>query len=158
MKGPKVGRLFPLCISPSTYCAIFSLVYVNDKQLNKMWHNRLCHPNSHVLSTFFKSCSLGNKNSHISFDCTTCKLGKSETLSFPHNASQANHYFHIIHSDVWGISPIVSHVDYKYFVIFIDDYSQFTWLYFLRSKAEVFSVFQRFVSFLKTQFSAHIKF
>jgi len=59
--------------------------------------------------------------------------------------------------DVWGISPIVSHAGYKYFVTFIDDYSRFTWVYFLQSKAEVFSVFQRFVYFLKTHFSAHTK-
>ena len=65
-----------------------------------MWHNHLGHPNSHVLSTLFKSGSLGNKNSPVSFDCTTCKLGKSKTLPFLHNASQANHCFDIIHSDV----------------------------------------------------------
>ena len=135
----------------------FSLVCVDDRQLNKMWHNHLGHPNSHVLSTLFKSGSLGNKNSPVSFDCTTCKLGKSKTLPFLHNASQANHCFDIIHSDVWGISPIISHAGYKYFVTFLDDYIRFTGIYFLRSKAEVFSVFQRFVSFLKTQFSTHIK-
>ena len=157
LKGPKVGRLFSLCISPSTYCPIFSLVCVDDRQLNKMWHNRLGHPNFHVLSTLFKSSYLGNKNFPISFDCTTCKLGKSKTLPFPHNASRANHCFDIIHNDVWEISPNVCHAGYKYFVTFIDDYNQFTWVYFLRSKAEVFYVFQRFVSFLKTQFSAHIK-
>ena len=78
-----------------------------------MWHNHLGHPNSHVLSTLFKSGSLGNKNSPVSFDCTTCKLGKSKTLPFSHNASRANHCFDIIHSDVWGISLIVSHAGYN---------------------------------------------
>jgi len=148
---------FHICILPFTYCLVFSLVCVDDRQLNKMWYNRLSHPNSHVLSTLFKYDSLGNKISPVSFDCTTCKLGKSKTLPFPHNASQTNNYFNIIHSDVWGISPIVSHVGYKYFVTFIDDYSRFTWVYFLWSKAKVFFVFQRFISLLKTQFSAHIK-
>ena len=46
---------------------------------------------------------------------------------------------------------------YKYFVTFIDYYSRFTWVYFLRAKGEVFSVFQGFVALLETQFSASIK-
>ena len=43
------------------------------------------------------------------------------------------------------------------FVTFIDDFSRFTWVYFLRAKGEVFSVFQRFLALLETQFSASIK-
>ena len=46
---------------------------------------------------------------------------------------------------------------YKYFVTFIDDFSHFTWVYFLRAKGEVFSLFQRFLTLLETQFSASIK-
>ena len=103
-----------------------------------MLHNCLGHPNSHVLNTLLKSGSLGNKKISIPFDCITCKLGKSKVLPFPNNASHATHCFTII----------VSHACYKYFVTFIDDYSRFTWVYFLRSKAEFFSVFLSFVALL----------
>ena len=63
----------------------------------------------------------------------------------------------IIHSNVWGVSLVISHAQHKYFVTFINDYSRFTWVYFLRSKANVFSVFQTFVALIETQFSACIK-
>jgi transposase InsO family protein len=63
----------------------------------------------------------------------------------------------IIYSDVWGVAPVVSHAHYKYFVTFIDDFSCFTWVYFLRAKGEVFSVFKCFLALLETQFSARIK-
>ena len=151
LKGPKVGRLFPLHLSSFTICPTFpllSLVCIDDRQINKMLHNCLGHPNSHVLNTLLKSGSLGNKKISIPFDCITCKLSKSKVLPFPNNASHATHCFDIIHSDVWGISPIVSHACYKYFVTFIDDYNRFTWVYFLRSKAEFFSVFLSFVALL----------
>jgi transposase InsO family protein len=108
----------------------------------------------------FKSGLLGNKacsSLNLSFDCTSCKLGKSKVLPFPHHASRASQCFNIIHSDVWGIAHVVSHAHYKYFVTFIDDFSRFTWVYFLRAKAEVFSVFKRFLALLETQFSASIK-
>jgi len=71
--------------------------------------------------------------------------------------SHASTYFEIIHSDVWGISHVISHAHYRYFVIFIDDYSLFTWVYFLRSKADVFSIFQTFVAYVEAQFSTCVK-
>ena len=56
-----------------------------------------------------------------------------------------------------GIAPIVSYAHYKYFVTFIDDFSCFTWVYFLWAKAEVFSVFKQFLALIETQFSTSIK-
>ena len=58
---------------------------------------------------------------------------------------------------MWGITHVISHAKYKYFVTFIDDYSKYTWIYFLRSKSKVFSVFQKFVAYVETQFSSRIK-
>ena len=37
------------------------------------------------------------------------------------------------------MSLVLSHAQYQYFVTFIDDYSRCTWVYFLRSKSDVFS-------------------
>ena len=95
----------------------------------EVWHKRLGHPNSVILSHVINSGLLGNKDqfsSPHSFDCSTCKLGKSKSLSFPSHGSHVEHCFDLIHSDVWGISPVISHVNYKYFVTFIDDYTKYT--------------------------------
>jgi len=62
-----------------------------------------------------------------------------------------------VHSDVWGISPVISHARYKYFVTFIDDFSRYTWVYFLRAKFEVQFVFQNFVACIENHFSTCIK-
>lgn len=34
-------------------------------------------------------------------------------------------------------------------VTFIDEYSRFSWIYFLKSKAEVFSMFTRFLAYVE---------
>ena len=76
VKGPKVGRLFPLHVSPSTFIPSFSLLSFACNVVgygNKMWHRRLGHPNSDVLRTLFNSGLLGNKacsSIDLSFDCT----------------------------------------------------------------------------------------
>lgn len=103
------------------------------------------HPNFVVLTHLLKQYFLGNNNSFSSsFDLATCRLGKNKTLPSPMHVSRASSSFEIMHADV-GASPIISHGQYRYFVTFIDDYDRFTWVYFLRSKAGMFSVFQRFV-------------
>jgi len=81
-------------------------------------------------------------------------LAKVKYYLFPLKAANL---FEIVHSDVWGISPIISHAGYKYFVTFIDDYSRYTWVYFLQNKSEVFFMFKLFLVLVNTQFSATIK-
>lgn len=130
----------------------FACTTIQNK--SEVWHKRLGYPNSVVLSQLLNSGLLGNKTQFSSHDvffyCSTCKLGKSKTLPFPSHDSRAIKCFDIIHSDVWGPTPIISHANYKYFVTFIDDYSRFTWVYFLRSKSEVFSVFKSFFAYIET--------
>jgi hypothetical protein len=130
-KGSKVGRLFPQHFSiPSS----LSLACVTVNTPNEVWHKHLGHPNSIVLSYMLNSSLLCNKeqvSKNLSFDCSVCKLGKSKTLSFSSHGSRAKKCFDIVYSDVWGISLVISHARYKYFVTFINDFNRYTWVYFL---------------------------
>lgn len=94
----------------------------------------------------------------VSFDCATCKMGKSKTLPFSVSASNSIQCFDLVHSDVWGIAPHLSHAHYKYFVTFIDDYSRFAWVYILHSKADVFNVFKMFLAYVEINFPLALKF
>ncbi|RVX06418.1 Retrovirus-related Pol polyprotein from transposon RE1 [Vitis vinifera] len=131
---------------------------VNFSDLSMVWHRRLGHPNTQILSHVLNSDLPGNKDRYsLSLECDSCKLGKSKTLPFPLHASRASHCFDLIHSDVWGPSPISSYEKFKYYVTFIDDHSRFTWVYFLRSKSEVFRTFTEFLAYVDNQFSTSIK-
>ena len=46
---------------------------------------------------------------------------------------------------------------YKYHVIFIDDFSRFTWIYPMHQKSEVFTNFVKFKLLVENQFTSHIK-
>jgi hypothetical protein len=96
-KGPKVGRLFPLQFSSINSCAYST--FINNHQF---WHKKLGHPNSIVLTHLMRHGYLGNKNSCSTefLDCSSCKLGKSKSLSFPSHGSRASKCFDIIHTDV----------------------------------------------------------
>jgi hypothetical protein len=43
------------------------------------------------------------------------------------------------------------------YFFFIDDYSKTTWVYLLKDKSDVLSIFQMFHKFVRTQFNVSIK-
>ena len=78
-------------------------------------------------------------------------------LPFPKSHFTASVPFELIHSDLWGPAPLNSINGFKYYVLFIDHFTRFTWLYLLKSKSEVFAKFVRFKAMIENQFSAKIK-
>jgi histone deacetylase 1/2 len=61
----------------------------------------------------------------------------------------------LIFSDVWGPAPN-SFGKFNYYVSFIDDFSEFTWIYLLRHKSEVFQRFHEFQSLVERLFNRKI--
>jgi hypothetical protein len=87
--------------------------------------------------------------------CDSCQIAKSKKLSFSDSHRISTHPLELIHSDVWT-SPILSLGGCKYYVIFIDDHSRFTWLYPLRNKSDVLPCFVKFKNLVENLFSSSI--
>ena len=68
----------------------------------------------------------------------------------------SNSVLDIVHSDVWGLAPLKSVPGFNYYVIFVDNRTRFTWLFLLKHKHEVHSVFKHFKAFVETQYSTKI--
>lgn len=88
--------------------------------------------------------------------CVSCRLGKSYHLSFNLVEHCSSFPLDIIHSYVWK-SPILSNLGFKYYVIFVDGFSQFTWLYLMKNKAEVFPQFCAIQKLVENLFNTKIK-
>jgi hypothetical protein len=122
------------------------------------WHHRLGYLCGSRLSTLIKSGCLGPTHVESSFHCKGCHLGKQIQLSYFTSDSHYARPFDLIHSDVWGPAPFVSKGGHKYYVIFIDDHSCYTWIYFMKRRLELTSIYKSFARMVHTQFSATIKF
>ena len=71
------------------------------------------------------------------FDCVSCQLGKQPTLPFNTSESISTDIFDLIHSDVWGPSFVSSIGGSQYFVVFVDDYSCYSWIFNMKHHSEL---------------------
>jgi hypothetical protein len=78
-------------------------------------------------------------------------------LPFNNNESIESASFDLIHSDVWGPSPVPSMSGFRYFVIFVDDFSHYTLVFLMKSCYELFDIYRNFAKMVETQFSKRIK-
>ena len=89
--------------------------------------------------------------------CRGCALGKYTKLPFSASDSRFTGILDLIHTDVSGRMSHVSLGGYEYYVIFIDDYSRRTWIYFLKTKGEVFIHFKEFKALVEKQTGRKIR-
>lgn len=101
-----------------------------------------------------KSLPLSGKTT-FSF-CNSCPMGKSHKLSFSLSNSISSSPLELLHSDIW-MSPYESNSGFKYYLIFIDDYSRYTWFFPMRLKFEVFAIFVKFKKYVENLLSCTIK-
>lgn len=62
----------------------------------------------------------------------------------------------MIHYDLWGPSTVVSTQGFRFYVIFVDNLSRFTWFYPLKGKSDFFSVFLIFQQLVETQLQSKV--
>ena len=86
-----------------------------------------------------------------------CQFSKQTTLPFNNNVSHALSSFDLIHSYVWGPSPISTSGGSHYFVIFMGDFSQYTWIYLFKNRSELYQIYRDLTKMIETQVSKPIK-
>ena len=129
--------------------------YVSQTISSTLWHKRLGHPSIAKFNTIAKSVPIVCNKDNNGL-CSHCCVAKSHRLPFTLSSSVVNQPLALIHSDVWG--PFTQdESQYSYYVLFIDDFSGFTWLFPLHYKSEVFTKFLEFKMFVEKQFSTSLK-
>lgn len=117
---------------------------VGVKASTSTWHFHLGHPSAatlrHVLTSFSLPISDSYNKQSI---CKFCQLGKSKQLPFSDSSCESIAPLDLIHSDVWS-SSISSLSGCRYYVIFIDDFTRFCWLFPISNKSDVYSTFVKF--------------
>ena len=102
-----------------------------------LWHTRLGHPNDIRLQQ-----ATGKKFSKAILDlpCQICNLTKVTRTISKIPFSKANRPLDRIHTDVWGPYKKASLGGHTYFVSLIDDYTRKSWLFCMKSRADIYRI------------------
>lgn len=139
----------------SQYGPVFG--YHGKLTAHSLWHKRFGHPSSEIVNSMLTKCKLSSSLSSKTLVCEPCLLGKFRKLPFSESSTKSVAPFELVHSDVWGPSPHLSLDGYRYYVLFIDDCTRYTWIFPMKNKTEVFAYFKSLCSFVLTQFNCFIK-
>ena len=89
--------------------------------------------------------------------CKGCMLRKNHHAPFDSGKSwHSQDQLELVHSDICCMNK-PSSVGVKYILIFIDDFSQFTWVYFLKNKCLDFEIFKELRALVERQRAQPIK-
>ncbi|WRX09810.1 Integrase [Theobroma cacao] len=140
-------------ISMKNNCYLLNLANVthlalcNKLDVSKVRHRRIGHVNYNTL-TLMSSKNLVDgllvilKLAKVR---QICQFGKQTRKPFPKKSRQkATRKFELVHTDISGSMKIASLSGSKYYIIFINDYSRFCQIFFLKQKSEALSYFKKF--------------
>ncbi|KAJ9565309.1 hypothetical protein OSB04_001275 [Centaurea solstitialis] len=147
------GDLYPLPISVKskvpTESAFLSVT-------SSVWHARLGHLGDNILNKLRSDRLITCSSVSSSCVCKSCQLGKQDKLPFFNSMSNSIAPFDIIHSDVWT-SPVMSTSGHKYYLLFIDDFTNYVWTFPMTHKSQTFSYFILLRNYITNQFGRDIK-
>ena len=90
--------------------------------------------------------------------CEHCILGKQKKVSFSRAGKTLKvEKLEFVHTYVWGPAPMKSVGNSRYYVTFINDSTIKVWVYFLKNKSDVFSVFKRCKTEVENQTGLKVK-
>ena len=88
--------------------------------------------------------------------CKGCALCKNTKKSFSRSKNRYKGILDLIRSDICGPMSSPSLSGCLYYVLFIDDHSRKSWIYFLKAKNETFDRFKEFKALIENQTGRHI--
>jgi len=109
-----------------------------------LWHSRLGHVLSSHLRFLASIGALENLKTYDISDCSGCKLTKFSALPFNRSISVSSSPFDLIHSDVWGPSPVAIKGGSQYYISFIDDHTRYCCVYLMKHRYEFFEIYAAF--------------
>jgi len=140
---------------PSTKTNI--IAYVHKRTTPDGWHRRLGHPSSKLVHHIIHAFSLpSNKNGHSSL-YTSCSQNKAYRQNFSTHGLTNTTPIELIYMDVWGPSHDLGINGSKYYVIFINHYTKYIWLYPMTHKSNVQTIFPQLHNLMENRFNTKIK-
>jgi transposase InsO family protein len=158
-KGVLEGQLYLLDFNENT--AELSTCLIAKTNMSWLWHHRLAHAGMKNLHKPLKGEHiLGLTNVHFEKDkvCSTWQAGNQVGSHHLHkNNMTTDRPLELLHMDLFGLIAYISIGGSKYCLVIVDDYSRFTWMFFLQEKSQTQETLKGFLRRVQNEFGLRIK-
>ncbi|EKD00935.1 hypothetical protein A1Q2_04808 [Trichosporon asahii var. asahii CBS 8904] len=132
------------------------------------WHRRLGHLSDSSMKKLLGGLSTGcsvarssqsnpsDSSKHTASVCPGCAMGKIVRPPFHSSDTRADAPLELIHSDLCEIGTR-SEGGARYMMLLIDDYTRYTWVYFLAKKSDALKCFKEWQAHAECQLERRVK-
>nr|GEX65444.1 putative ribonuclease H-like domain-containing protein [Tanacetum cinerariifolium] len=117
---------------------------------SKLWHRRLGYLNVKTMNKLVKENlvrGLPSKLFENDQTCVVCQKGKKHKASCKTKTENSITLpLHLLHMDLFGLTFAKSLIKKMYCLVVTDDYSRFTWVFFLATKDETSGIIKSFIT------------
>ncbi|CAI7840686.1 unnamed protein product [Closterium sp. NIES-53] len=164
--GPVVAQASTVLPCPAVPSGSLSGLHIPSfsTNLNLLWHHHLGHPSLprlrgihlHLLVSGL-SRSLPPLPRSLALPCLPCVEGRQRAA--PHSSSflPTTAPLRTLHMDVWGPAHVHGQDQERYFLLVVDDYTRYTTVFPLRSKADACGVLIDWIIAVRRQLSARFQ-
>ncbi|GJR49981.1 putative ribonuclease H-like domain-containing protein [Tanacetum coccineum] len=121
---------------------------------SKLWHRRLGHLNFKTMNKLVKGNlvrGLPSKLFENDQTCVACQKGKQHRASCKSKTENSISLpLHLLHMDLFGPTFVKSLMKKMYCLVVTDDYSRFTWVFFLATKDETSGILKTLIEAART--------
>ncbi|GKC54791.1 putative ribonuclease H-like domain-containing protein [Tanacetum coccineum] len=128
---------------------------------SKLWHRRLGHINFKTMNKLVKGNlvrGLPSKLFENNQTCVACQKGKQHRASCKSKTvSSISQPLHMLHMDLFGPTFVKSLMKKMYCLVVTDDYSRFSWVFFLATKDETSGILKSFITGVENIIDQRVK-
>ncbi|GJU24381.1 putative ribonuclease H-like domain-containing protein [Tanacetum coccineum] len=128
---------------------------------SKLWHRRLGHVNLKTMNKLVKGNlvrGLPSKTFKNDHTCVACQKGKQHKASCKNkHVSSISQPLQMLHMDLFGPTFVRSINHKTYCLVVTDDFSSFSWVFFLATKSETSGILKKFITEVENQLNHKVK-
>ncbi|GJX74538.1 putative ribonuclease H-like domain-containing protein [Tanacetum coccineum] len=128
---------------------------------SNLWHKRLEHVNFKTMNKLVKGNlvrGLPSKLFEINQTCVACQKGKQHRASCKtKTVSSISQPLQMLHMDLFGPTFVKSLMKKMYCLVVTDDFSRFSWVFFLATKDETSEILKTFITGIENLIDLRVK-
>ncbi|GJS22230.1 integrase, catalytic region, zinc finger, CCHC-type containing protein [Tanacetum coccineum] len=160
LTGGRESNLYTLFISDMAASSPVCIMSKATSTKSWLWHRRLSHLNFGTINDLTRLDLVDGLpkfkygKDHL---CFACERGKSKKASHPLKLVPSDHSkLELLHMDLCGPMRVASINGKKYILVIVDDYSRYTWVYFIQSKDETPKIIKKFIAQAQLNYKAKV--